>query len=291
MILSKNARLLMCDGKYKTVQSVREGNAFLDHCGKMNQIMTIKPVSLNAYITFRSRKWYVPTKIPIEMMVLTKQNKTKWEYIYNLEIDSKLQSPKLITLLESTYGAIYTDLDRTTDNFDVGRFIGRFLAIGGFDDHDTNPYLYANSSMSLGSNVKIYKKAFPILGFTYENYKLYIDMTIFSFLWNIYTDPLLFIMSNKTKTFLMMGVKYGILEGLKADVFNNNMSSFLMEKLYIIDEALGMKTNEQYSNCVKEISANYESDKSDECIEFESKYKSSFIVNNVIMQSASMYVE
>ena len=282
MILSKTARLLMCDGKYKNVESVRKGNAFLDHNGQLNQIMNIKPVLLNASISIRNRNWYLPTKLPLETMVFTKQN--TWEHVYNLEVDTKLKNLNIIRLLESNYGGLYADVSRTTDNFDVGRFIGRFLAIGGFDDNDTNPYLFASSPSTLGQNVKVYKKAFPILGFNLENYKFYIDTTIFAFLWKIYSDPLLFIVSNNKKSFLMMGLNCGILEGLKEDVYHNNMSPFLIEKLYLLEEALHLKTKKKHGDYVKTIHPSYESD---ECIQFESKYESSYIVNNIIMQSAS----
>ena len=289
MIISKSARLLMCDGKYKNAQSVREGNAFLDHSGSLNQIIAIKPVLLNAQVILRAKKWYIPTKIPFETMVLTKEN--KWEHVYKLEIDTRLKRPNVIRLIENNHGALSTDVSRTTDNFDIGRFIGRFLAIGGFDDHDANPYLFSNSSKSLGQNVEIYKKAFPILGFTFENYKLYIDTTIFDFLWKIYNDPLFFIVSNNKKSVLMAGMRCGIIEGLKSDVFNNNMSPFLIEKLYLLEEALEFargKTKKQLCNNLKDILATYETE---EYLEFESNRESSFIVNNIIMQSASMCVE
>jgi hypothetical protein len=267
-MLTLDSRLLMYNGKYKSGHQLRIGDTFVSSQGQHHNIVAMETVFAPC-VTVRTSNWYAPTNVIYTNEVL--DHKHVWKRPH-------MVSSLAVVPMKNIISVARYKLHKVSNKPEIGMFLGRFLAAGGFNEDDDTPYIMTGKDKQ--NEIDVYQNAYPYNTYTSTSTStlIYLDKSLQSMLCDLMTSPELFILANADKTTLLMSIRKGLTTALR-DNLNMNLEPRLLEIVYLLDHLVAhthKHVTRPSSKFVTQKCLYLDTDTTDDNI--------TFVMNNLIMR-------
>ena len=276
-MLAIDSRLLMYNGKYKSGHQLRVGDTFVSGQGQHYTVIAMEKF-IAPCLTLRTQTWYASTHVIDSDEIL--DSKYIWRRPSSL---THVADVPMKTIVRPDKNK---PVHKMSNNMEIGIFLGRFLAAGGFNEDDDTPYIMTGKDKN--NEIEIYQNAYPHSKYTSTSASnlIYLDRSLQSMLSELLTNPELLILENSDKTILLIAIRKGLIAALRENLYMN-LEPRIIEIIYLIDHLLSKhKHDKQYhvtltsDKVVAKQCLYLDTDsKDDECI--------TFVVNNMMMRRKS----
>ena len=271
-MLTLDSRLLMYNGKYKSGHQLRIGDTFVSCQGHHHTVVAMERF-IAPCVTLRTQSWYAPTHVIDSEEVLSDDNVWK---------RPNMLTSVAVAPVKKIIGPSRYKLHRMSNSMEIGIFLGRFLAAGGFNEDDDRPYLMTGKDKQ--NEIDVYQNAYPYNTYTLTNTSnmIYLDRSLQSMLGDLLASPELFILEHCDKKVLLMAIRKGLTTALREHL-NMNLEPRTLELVYLIDNLLSHK----HDSRVTEMSEKFVAKK---CLYLDTDSKEdsvTFVVNNMMMRRKS----